>query len=60
MGYIFELLSQIFLILHLVLLVKGYRLIRRKIRFIGRLKCAIFCISYFLISGISYLYMSII
>lgn len=55
----FELLSQIFLILHLVLLVKGYRLIRRKIRFIGRLKCAIFCIGYFLISGISYLYLSI-
>lgn len=58
-AYIFQIIGDIFLILHLVLLVKGYRLIRRKIRFTGRLKCIIFCISYFCIDALAYIYSSI-
>lgn len=53
---ILEYISDIFTILHLILLIKGWRIVRRKIGGVGRMKIAIYCCTYICIAIIGYLY----
>lgn len=57
---ILQYLSDVLLIVHLILLIKGWRIVRRKIGGNGRMKIVIYSTCYYCLSIFSYLYYKII